>query len=138
MSHSFLIFCASITQQTARRKTESSVELNRSFIMSSHKPGSLKQSNKKHKGTSGKRAQNRSFGEGRIASTSVKNVKITSNPTLEQKIWHDFTMSKSFLFFSNERQNRINRNSQLKKQKAAANWLQKRIGSRLLMVDKFC
>lgn len=33
--------------------------------MAQHKPGSLKQKNKKHKGKDGKRAQNKSLGAGK-------------------------------------------------------------------------
>ena len=45
--------------------------------MSSHQAGLLKQSNKKHKGTSGKRDQKRSLGSGRVAKHS--NSKYASN-----------------------------------------------------------
>ena len=44
----------------------------------SHKPGTLKQSNKKHKGTaSSKREQKRSLGPGKVeTSTGKKSIKV--------------------------------------------------------------
>jgi hypothetical protein len=43
--------------------------------MSQHKPGSLKQKNKKHKGKDGKRAQNKTMGAGKVNGTVRKSAK---------------------------------------------------------------
>jgi hypothetical protein len=76
--------------------------------MSSHKPGTLKQTNKKHKGNAGKRAQVKLMGPGK---TNRKSVKCTTLKALPSKA------------------ERVNRNRQIAKQKREAVWLQKRMGA---------
>jgi hypothetical protein len=49
--------------------------------MASHKPGSLKQKNKQHKGKNGKRAQNKSMGAGKTNGVR-KNAKTNAQKGL--------------------------------------------------------
>jgi hypothetical protein len=76
--------------------------------MPRHHAGKLKQVNKKHKGESSKRAQKANFGAGKVASRSGK------------KSSHNLSIEK--------RQNRLNKQKQLQKNKRANVWLNKRIG----------
>eukprot|EP00605_Chrysophyceae_sp_TOSAG23-4_P001398 GSChrysophyteH1.ASY1.ANO1.1518.1 assembled CDS len=80
----------------------------------SHKPGSLKQSNKKHKSLNGKRAKQRQSGPGK-----VEGVKGRSGKKLVMK-GGDFADSK---------QKRLDRNLQMKKNKHAEVVALKRLGS---------
>ncbi len=50
--------------------------------MAQHKPGSLKQKNKKHKGKDGKRAQNKVMGAGKVNATVRKSAKSNAQKDL--------------------------------------------------------
>lgn len=52
------------------------------FEMAQHKPGSLKQKNKKHKGKDGKRAQNKVMGAGKVNATVRKSAKSNAQKDL--------------------------------------------------------
>ncbi len=81
----------------------------------SHKPGALKQSNKKHKGATSKRATKRGFGNGRVGGSSAamkgKELKPHKNDT------------------QNARIDRVNRNAQIRKQKNAEIRVAQKVGS---------
>ena len=81
----------------------------------SHKPGALKQSNKKHKGATSKRSVKRGFGNGRVEGNvggpKGKATKPHKNDT------------------HNARNDRVNRNAQIRKQKNAETSTAQKIGS---------
>lgn len=52
--------------------------------MAQHKPGSLKQTNKKHKGKDGKRAQNKTMGAGKVNSTASGPRKSAKSNALKE------------------------------------------------------
>ena len=99
----------------------------------SHTPGALKQSNKKHKGsTSSKRAQKRSLGAGKVSSAAIAAARTAtagggSVGGGERSAGRKGLKSKDHA--QDSRLNRVNRNQQLRKQKRADTLLQKRLGS---------
>lgn len=100
----------------------------------SHTPGALKQSNKKHKGsTSSKRAQKRSLGAGKVSSAAIAAVRTATagggsvGGGAERNAGRKGPKSKDHA--QDSRLNRVNRNQQLRKQKRADTMLQKRLGS---------
>ena len=82
----------------------------------SHKPGSLKQSNKKHKGATSKRATKRGFGNGRVEGSAASGPK--------GKEWKPHKNDAQ-----NARNDRVNRNAQIRKQKNADASVAQKIGS---------
>lgn len=78
--------------------------------MTEHKSGKLKQTNKKHKGATSKRAQKGGFGPGKVSSRKGKK-------------------SSSSDLIKDSRANRLNKAKQLQKAKRDEIWLQQRVGS---------
>lgn len=83
------------------------------MVPASHRPGSLRQKNKKHKihGHQGKRSAKMALGAGRVESTRA-GPKSLSGKSLEAR-----------------KTNRVNHAMQVRKQKREQAWLQKRLGS---------
>ena len=75
----------------------------------SHQAGSLKQSNKSHKGRSSKREAKRGFGAGQVSSEAKRG--------------------KKSLLDSQLRRDRLNARVQQQKQKREEKWLEKRLGT---------
>ena len=96
----------------------------------SHTPGSLKQSNKKHKGSlSSKRAQKRSLGAGKVSSAAIAAVRSTTAGGGGGGEKKEKRGPKSQNLVQDARASRVNRNQQMRKQKRADCMLQKRLGS---------
>ena len=101
--------------------------------MSSHQPGSLKQSNKKHKGSlSSKRAAKRALGAGKVSSANLATARFAdvvggsagSGSGLAKK-----KGTKSCDVAQDGRLSRLNRGKQMREQKRASSILLKRLGT---------
>lgn len=96
----------------------------------SHQPGTLKQSNKKHKGSlSSKRSQKRSLGAGKVSSAAIAAVRSGAVSGSASGGGKGSQKKGSKVVIQDTRAERLNRNQQIKKQKRADTILQKRLGS---------
>lgn len=86
--------------------------------MSGHQPGSLKQANKKHKGSTSKRQNKVSLGAGKVETAKISVLKPKKGKTNNDKIYQ-----------KDSRINRIHKLDQLRQNKKSDVWLSKRIGS---------
>ena len=106
--------------------------------MSSHQAGLLKQSNKKHKGTAGKRDQKRSLGSGRVSKPIKSGAKSgnVEHKNSSQSVYLLCYLSNIYCLnlimchnqSRNARNNRRNQANQLRSIKKTNIMLQKRLG----------
>jgi len=96
----------------------------------SHQPGSLKQSNKKHKGSeSSKRAGKRSLGAGKVSSAAIAAVRFGLVSQSADGAGAPKKSTKSKDVAQEGRLNRLNRSKQVKERKRSEALLLKRLGS---------